>query len=133
MTVKCFEDLQIWQIAMDQYKHVVNLTKEKGFSRDFELVNQVKASSGSVPDNIAEGFDRGGKQEFRQFLSIAMGSNGEVRSQIHRAYINEYFSKEIYTQLLDRNIELANKIASLINYLNSSEYKGVKYKKNPNQ
>jgi len=66
-------------------------------AEDFSLVNQMIRSSGSIMDNIAEGFERGGKKELIQFLYIAKGSTGKVRPQLYRVKDNNLNSKEINT------------------------------------
>ncbi len=79
-TIHRFEDLEIWQKGRTLCNAIYPLTLNGSFEKDFKLRDQINGSSGSVMDNIAEGFERDGKNEFRQFLSIAKGSCGEVRS-----------------------------------------------------
>ncbi|VAW13537.1 S23 ribosomal protein [hydrothermal vent metagenome] len=93
-TIKRFEDLEIWQEGRRLSQEVIRIVKVTGLKSDFKLRDQIKGSSGSVMDNIAEGFERDGNIEFRQFLSIAKGSAGEARSQMYRVYDSEYISKE---------------------------------------
>lgn len=82
--VKHFEDLRIWQEARAICQWFWTVVKSTDLEKDFKLRGQADASSGSVMDNIAEGFERNGNREFIQFLSIAQGSCGEFRSQLHR-------------------------------------------------
>jgi four helix bundle protein len=91
-TIKKFEELEIWQQARIFSQQIILISKETELKSDFRLRDQIKASSGSVMDNIAEGFERNGKLEFRQFLSIAKGSTGETRSQLYRVFDNEYIN-----------------------------------------
>ncbi len=84
-TVSNFEDLEIWQLARQQASDIYQLYSQEPFSKDWELKNQINAASGSVMDNIAEGFERSGNKELSNFLLISKGSNGEVRSQLYRA------------------------------------------------
>ena len=67
-TIKRFEDLEIWQLARQQAIVVYGLTLETSFLKDFELKDQIRRSSGSVMDNIAEGFERFSNKEFSQAL-----------------------------------------------------------------
>ncbi len=93
-TITKFEDLEIWQEARKLTKEIFLISKETDLKQDFRFKEQIKASSGSVMDNIAEGFERDGNIEFRQFLSIAKGSAGETRLQIYRLFDYEYISEE---------------------------------------
>jgi four helix bundle protein len=70
-TISRFEDLEIWQEARRLFNQVKKISNETLLKNDFKLRDQIKASSGSVMDNIAEGFERDGNLEFRQFFSIA--------------------------------------------------------------
>jgi four helix bundle protein len=122
-----FEDLEIWKEARELSKLIKSFTKKSEFSRDYKLSSQINSSSGSVMDNVAEGFDRDGNKEFIQFLSIARGSNAETRSQGYRAFDYEYISKEELEEILERTERLRSKINSLIIYLRNSDKRGNKF------
>jgi len=123
-TITKFEDLEIWQLARIQTNDFDKLVEETILSKDFELRNQMNASSGSAMDCIAEGFERSGNAEFKNFLVIAKGSNGEFRSQLYRCLDRKHISKEKFDELYAKNVLLGNKIMSFISYLQNSNFKG---------
>jgi four helix bundle protein len=127
MTIKRFEDLEIWQEAREISKIVYEITSKGSFSTDFKFRDQMRASAGSAMDNIAEGFDRGGNKEFYQFLSISKGSTGEVRSQSYRAFDNAYILEERLNELIKRTDSLSRKTYNLMQHLKNSDFKGLKY------
>jgi four helix bundle protein len=123
-TVTRFEDLEIWQLARIQTNDFNAISNEGPLTRDFELRNQMNASSGSVMDCIAEGFERSGNAEFKNFLVIAKGSNGEFRSQLYRCLDRKYIIQLNFDELYQKNVVLGNKIMAFINYLQTSTFKG---------
>ena len=127
-TITRFEGLEIWQLAGELCQDVYNIITTTSLKNDFKLREQINGSSGSVMDNIAEGFERDGKNEFRQFLSISKGSCGEMRSQLYRVFDRKYISQEKFEEIKEKTIVLSKKISSFIAYLNNTNYKGTKYK-----
>ncbi|HLO58616.1 MAG TPA: four helix bundle protein [Bacteroidales bacterium] len=127
-TINRFEDLEIWQLSRFLCKEINMIIHSNAFRNDFTLINQIKGSSGSIMDNIAEGFERGGNKEFSQFLSISKGSAGESRSQLYRAFDNSYITEDQLKDLRKRLIQLSSKISNMMSYIKQSEYKGTKYK-----
>ena len=123
-TIKRFEDLEIWRMALIQTEEFYKLMMSTNLKNDFPLKDQMNSSSGSVMDNIAEGFERSGNKEFKQFLIIAKGSNGEYRSQLFRCLSRNYLKKEQFDSLYAANLIIGNKIMTLVSYLQKSEYLG---------
>ena len=127
MTINNFEDLEIWKEARELCKIIFKMTSKEPFNKDFRFRDQIRAASGSIMDNIAEGFDRDGRKEFIQFLSIAKGSCAETKSQSYRALDYSYINQEDFDILQGKTSLLSNKIRNFMNYLIKSDVKGSKY------
>jgi four helix bundle protein len=127
-TVKRFEDIEAWQKARSLAHEVHWLSVHTDLFKDYRLKDQVNAAAGSIMDNIAEGFDRGGKLEFINFLGIARGSAGEVKSQLYRLLDRKYITQEKFAELYKLAEEIAGMLTNWIKYLNTSEIKGTKFK-----
>lgn len=126
-TIKSFEDIDFWQKARDLSNDIYTKKLEGSFSKDFSLRDQINRSSGSIMDNIAEGFERGGNKEFIQFLSYSKGSCGEVRSQLLRAKDRKHLCEEDFQELFTKALEVGKQIGGFMNYLSGSEIKGTKF------
>ncbi|RLD29888.1 MAG: four helix bundle protein [Bacteroidetes bacterium] len=127
-SIKQFEDLEIWKLSRILCNDIYNLAIKTDLRKDYRLYNQIDGSSGSVMDNLAEGFERNGNKEFIQFLSISKASCGETWSQLYRVYDKSYASKEEFELLQTQTLEISRKIGAFINYLSKSDFKGSKYK-----
>jgi four helix bundle protein len=127
-TIKKFEDIEAWQLARQLATAVFKLTSAGKFSRDYKLKDQINSAAGSAMDNIAEGFGRGSRNEFINFLSIASGSFSEVKSQLYRALDREYISKEEFDEITGIADNGSNKTGNLIQYLNKTTFTGQKFK-----
>jgi len=126
-TITRFEDLEIWKEARRLAKEIHLIAIHSELKSDLRFKNQIKSSSGSIMDNIAEGFERDGNLEFRQFLSIAKGSAGETRSQLYRIFDFEYISEQKFEALKTDYENLSGKIKNFISYLNKKDFKGNKF------
>ncbi|MBI5195793.1 MAG: four helix bundle protein [Nitrospirae bacterium] len=131
MLAKYFEDLEIWQLSRNMTNAIYTLTKNERFAKDYGLTDQIRRASVSVMSNIAEGFERGGNQEFIQFLYIAKGSCGEARTQLYIALDQGYVDKEKFNELFNSFKKLSVMISNLIDHLKGSKFRGEKYKKPP--
>ena len=127
MAIVSFEELQIWQKARALTNRIYRATSQPSFSKDFGLIDQLRRAAVSISSNIAEGHERGGTKEFLQFLSVAKGSSGEVRSQLYVALDQGYMEKAECEQLIDDFRKLAIMINNMMKYLKTTSHKGTKY------
>ena len=127
-SLKCFEDLEVWQKSREFAKEIYAISRESHLSRDFILRDQIIRSAVSIISNIAEGFERGGTREFIQFLSVAKGSAGELRSQLYIVLDQGYIDENKFKELIETNTAISRMISRLIEYLRKSNIKGIKYK-----
>lgn len=128
-TVNKFTELEVWQLANELEKSIFEQLSSGTLAKDYALKDQMNKSVGSIPDNIAEGFGRGGRLEFIQFLSIARASASELQSQIIRCSNRNHISKEIFEELNELADKTGNKIGAFIRYLSESEKTGPKFQK----
>jgi four helix bundle protein len=127
-TIKRFEDIEAWQKARILAKEVFSISLETALSKDYRFRDQINAAAGSIMDNIAEGFERGGRLEFINFLTIAKASCAEVRSQLYRLLDRSCITTEKFNELYKLADDIGSKLGAWIIYLNQSELKGTKFK-----
>ena len=116
-TAKQFEDLHVWQEARGLVNEVYKVTKQGAFRRDFSLRDQITRAAVSSMSNIAEGVERGSRREFIQFLNVAKGSTGEVRSQLYVALDQQYIDQKMFEKLRDSALAVSRRLAKFIRYL----------------
>jgi four helix bundle protein len=124
MSIQRFEDMDIWRNARALCKKIKTTVDSTSLGKDFSLKDQILRSSGSCMDNIAEGFERDGNKEFRNFLIIAKGSIGETRSQIYRSYDSNHLTEAMFLDLLNECNSLSKQLSGFINYLENNKFQG---------
>lgn len=125
--MKRFEEVKAWQKARDLANVFFKFSMQEPFLKEHHIRNQMLRSVGSIMDNIAEGFERGGNKEFIQFLFIAKGSAGEFRSQLYRCRDFGLMDEEKFKLLFGYVEEVSKMTMSLIKYLKQSPLKGDKF------
>lgn len=123
-----FEDIIAWQKARELDRIIFTLIQNSLIKSDFALKDQMLRSSGSIMDNIAEGFDRDGNKEFIHSLTISKGSCSELRSQLYRAIDRGYINNNDFDHIKNLSLEVNKIIGGLIKYLAHSTIKGTKFK-----
>jgi four helix bundle protein len=127
-TVKRFEDLDFWKLARELCCLMGKMIDNGKFKKNYRLIDQIEGSSGSIMDNIAEGFERGIRAEFITFLGYAKASSGELRSQMFRALDRNYLSREEFDELYKIMVRISIMLQKFIGYLQKTDVKGVRKK-----
>jgi four helix bundle protein len=127
-TINSFEDLDVWKKARVLARDIYEIITSGSLASDYRLRDQMNGSSGSIMDNIAEGFERDGKSEFITFLGYSKGSAGELCSQLYRALDRKHITQEKFDDLYNRTVEVEKMIGGFMSYLRKSEFKGNKFK-----
>lgn len=127
-TFNSFEGMEAWQKARKLTSEIYSISRNPEFLKDFGLKNHIRKTSISIMANIAEGFERGGKKEFIQFLSISKGSSGELKSHLYIALDQKYIEEIEFHKLITLANEIGKMLNGLMKYLKSSKINGIKYK-----
>ncbi len=127
-----FEEIEAWKAGRVLSREIYLITAGEPFSADWGLRSQMRGAVVSIMSNTAEGFERGGNNEFIQFLALAKGSCGELRSQLYVALDNNYITQKEFERLSSMAMDISRILAGLMSYLRQSSFRGPKYKqKNP--
>ena len=127
-TIEKFEDLMCWQRARELTKFIFEITDNPNF-KDYGLKNQIRRAAVSPMSNIAEGFDRGTRNEFVDALFIAKGEVGEVRSQLYIAYDCRYIDISKFQHGLKLTDECSRLIQSFVSKVKGGSRRGVQFKR----
>ena len=111
--IERFEDFIAWQKARALTAEIYKLTEKGRFARDYGLKGQMQRAAVSTMSNIAEGFERGKPTEVHQFLSIAKGSSGELRSQLYVALDVNYLDPENFKVVMASAEEVGRLVGGL--------------------
>ncbi|MBI5913324.1 four helix bundle protein [Candidatus Azambacteria bacterium] len=128
-TAKSFEDLFVWQKSRELVNCIYSFTRKPLFANDRGLADQITRAAASVLSNIAEGFERGSREETVYFLYIAKASCGEVRAQLYVALDQKYITKTEFEKAADLCRFTSSLISKFIESLKVSPHKGIKFKK----
>jgi len=110
--IQCFEDLVIWQRAVEFAADIYTITESAGLRSDFGLKDQLRRATISISANIAEGFERRSRNEYLNFLNIAKGSSGEVRSLLEVALRVGYLDRTTHEDLREKSRFLSGSITN---------------------
>jgi four helix bundle protein len=127
-TIRRFEDMETWKVARMLCSKIGILIDDGAFKKSSRFIGQIEGSSGSIMDNIAEGFERGTKGEFIQFPGYAKGSCGEVRSQLYRALDRKYIDQQQFDDFSTMPVRISAMLQKLIEYLQKTDTKGIRKK-----
>jgi four helix bundle protein len=125
--IERFEDIDAWKKARELTKIIYEITSQGRIATDFSLRDQIRRASVSIMANIAEGFEREGNKEFRQFLAMAKGSVGEVKSLLYVALDAGLASSEQFQRIITLADEASRLLAGFLRYLKASDKKGSKF------
>lgn len=127
-SIQNFEEIEAWQKARELVREVYAVSGDGKFEKDFVLRDQIRRAGVSIMSNIAEGFERNGRREFLQFLSIAKGSAAELKAQLYVAQDQHYIEKSTFDRLYGMADAVSRMIGGLMRYLAQSDFKGQKFK-----
>ncbi len=125
--IQRFEDIEGWQKARVLTREIYQTSAQGELARDFGLKDQMRRAGVSCMSNIAEGFDREGNKEFVQFLSVAKGSTGEIKSHLYVALDAKLITPAEFDHLYRLATDTGRLIGGFMRYLRTSPLRGRKF------
>lgn len=120
MKVNSYKELIVWQKSMELATQVFKISKSFPSSEQYGLTNQIRRATFSIPSNIAEGFCRGGKSEFRYFLQIAFASGAEIETELTIAKNVDFLEEKGYFSLMNNLEEIMRMLNKMITNIRNS-------------
>ena len=117
MSIRRFEDLQVWQVARELNRGVYRATQSQKLGSDHAMANQMKRAAISIASNIAEGFERGTRKQQIEFCYIAKASAGELRAQVTLAHDVKLIDDTVRDWLMGTCEECSRMLAGYIKHL----------------
>ena len=118
-----FEEIEVWQLARTLVKEIYTLTSKDIIKRNYSIVDQIQRATLSVMNNISEGFERHSDREFANFLNIAKGSTGEVRSMLYVMLDMKYIDNETFQHFYTQTTTISKSLSGFMAYLKNKPLK----------
>jgi four helix bundle protein len=115
--VKTYRDLIVWEKSMQFVTDIYSITKKFPGDELYSLTNQIRRSAVSIPSNIAEGFGRNSRKEFKRFLLISIASVFELQTQVTISFNLGYIDNSVFNKLFESSREIERMLSSLIQKL----------------
>ncbi|CAN5273469.1 four helix bundle protein [soil metagenome] len=114
---KTFEDLRVYEDAINLTIQIYTLLKKRQFKTEFGLSDQLRRATLSISNNIAEGFERETDKELIRYLYFAKGSAGEVRNILNVIKAIEFINEDEYQELRGKVIDISKQLSNYIKYV----------------
>lgn len=125
---KTIEEIEVWQLSRILVKEVYTLTFKDTLRRNFSIVDQLQRATLSIMNNIAEGFERLSDKEFANFLNIAKGSSGEIRSMLYVLNDLNLIDNDTFKKFYAQTTQISKSLSGFISYLKRSKTEGRRSK-----
>ena len=130
-SLKSYRDLLVWQKGIDLVVIAYKATTGFPKSETYGLISQIRRAATSIPANIAEGYGRGSRKEYLQFLMVAQGSLKELETHFIVSEKLSYLTAAQKDRLLSQTDELRRMLGNLIRKLKALSSASTPYTQHP--